>query len=137
MQKSPEILCINLRQINHAVFLNIEILLKVSYSQDCNYGIKGKDANIKRDFTYRRMKKSCKIVIVAVACVILISSKPQLCVVDCQIVENGIRITDLWLKFLFDYFPQYFPGQLMTTPILFLPQVNYQFQFYTQCPRNL
>ena len=42
----------------------------------------------------------------------------------CQIVENGIRITDLWLKFLFDTFPQYFPGNLMSTPVLFLPQVR-------------
>ena len=60
----------------------------------------------------------------------LISSRPQLCVVDCQIVENGIRVTDLWLKFLFDQFPQYFPGQLMTTPILFFPQVIYLYFFY-------
>jgi len=42
----------------------------------------------------------------------------------CQIVENGIRITDLWLKFLFDTFPQYFPGNLMSTPVLFLPQIK-------------
>lgn len=64
------------------------------------------------------------LVMAAVACVILISSRPQLCVVDCQIVENGIRVTDVWLKFLFDQFPQYFPGQLMTTPILFFPQIK-------------
>lgn len=30
----------------------------------------------------------------------------------------------MWLKFLFDQFPQYFPGQLMTTPILFFPQIK-------------
>ena len=41
-----------------------------------------------------------------------------------QIVQNGIRVTDLWLKLLFDWFPDYFPGQLMSTPVLFLPQVN-------------
>eukprot|EP00093_Oithona_nana_P009889 09889.XXX_434114_434920_1 [CDS] Oithona nana genome sequencing. len=41
-----------------------------------------------------------------------------------QIVENGIRVTDLWLKFLFDWFPDYFPGQLMSTPVLFLPQIK-------------
>ena len=41
-----------------------------------------------------------------------------------QIVQNGIRVTDLWLKLLFDWFPEYFPGQLMSTPVLFLPQVN-------------
>mgnify|MGYP006864015545 FL=1 len=46
-----------------------------------------------------------------------------------QIVENGIRVTDLWLKFLFDWFPDYFPGQLMSTPVLFLPQVR-RFSFF-------
>ena len=66
-----------------------------------------------------------KKILVAMAFFILISTRPQLCVVDCQIVlENGIRVTDLWLKFLFDYFPQYFPGQLMATPTIFLSQVR-------------
>lgn len=38
--------------------------------------------------------------------------------------ENGLRVTDLWLKLLFDWFPNLFPGQLMSTPLLFLPQVS-------------
>ncbi len=38
--------------------------------------------------------------------------------------EDGIRITDLWLYYLFKFLPDFFPGQLMSTPILFLPQVN-------------
>ena len=37
---------------------------------------------------------------------------------------SGLRITDLWLKLLFDWFPNFFPGQLMTTPVLFMPQVR-------------
>ena len=37
---------------------------------------------------------------------------------------SGLRITDLWLKLLFDWFPNFFPGQLMTTPVLFMPQVK-------------
>jgi len=57
--------------------------------------------------------------VATVAYFFLISS-----VVDCQIVEDGLRVTDLWLKFLFDRFPQYFPGQLMSTPVLFLPQIK-------------
>ena len=36
----------------------------------------------------------------------------------------GLKITDLWLKLLFDWFPNLFPGQLMSTPIFFLPQVR-------------
>ena len=73
------------------------------------------------------MKKGrCRrfVMVATAAYLFLISSPPQLCVVDCQIVENGLRVTDLWLKFLFDRFPQYFPGQLMSTPVLFLPQVS-------------
>ena len=37
---------------------------------------------------------------------------------------SGLRITDLWLKLLFDWFPNFFPGKLMTTPVLFMPQVR-------------
>ena len=37
---------------------------------------------------------------------------------------SGLRITDLWLKLLFDWFPNFFPGKLMTTPVLFMPQVG-------------
>lgn len=37
---------------------------------------------------------------------------------------SGLRITDLWLKLLFDWFPNFFPGQLMTTPVLFMPQIK-------------
>ena len=40
---------------------------------------------------------------------------------------SGLRITDLWLKLLFDWFPNFFPGQLMTTPVLFMPQVGWFF----------
>ena len=43
-------------------------------------------------------------------------------------MENGIRVTDLWLKLLFDWFPEYFPGQLMSTPVFFLPQVSLDFR---------
>ena len=42
---------------------------------------------------------------------------------------SGLRITDLWLKLLFDWFPNFFPGQLMTTPVLFMPQVRCFFFF--------
>ena len=44
---------------------------------------------------------------------------------------SGLRITDLWLKLLFDWFPNFFPGQLMTTPVLFMPQVSDDFFFHT------
>ena len=39
--------------------------------------------------------------------------------------DYGLKITDLWLKLLFDWFPNLFPGQLMSTPILFLPHVSF------------
>ena len=46
----PESLRINLQQIINAAFLNILNLLKVPHSQDCNFGMKYKDTDIKRDF---------------------------------------------------------------------------------------
>ena len=41
---------INLQQITHVGFLNILNVLKLSHSQDCKLGIKGKDTNIQKDF---------------------------------------------------------------------------------------
>lgn len=67
----------------------------------------------------KTMKKKKKLVFILLIFAAVISNS------HCQIeLENGLRITDLWLKALFDWFPQYFPGKLMSTPVLFLPQVS-------------
>jgi len=66
------------------------------------------------------MRKSLTIFLVLFVVISRVNSNRE----KRQIVENGIRVTDLWLKLLFDWFPEYFPGQLMSTPIFFLPQVS-------------